>query len=723
MSMHGRERASCAVKSLVLRGAAIAAALLAGCASPQPGSARAAVPAAYTHSCLQCHGANLEGGEFGPPLKGEKFDAHWQNQTSAALLQYIATRMPPAGPGSLTTQTYTEIESYIRQSNDGWTEAAKSKVAVAGASAEEAERNARLFSAAIERDAIYTSTVAARTEMLGRVSVVSEQLLRNPPAGDWLHWRRTYEALGFSPLRQINKDNVHGLGSAWSWSLPPSVNEITPLVHDGVMFIASGAAVEALDAASGELLWQYQRLLPDEADGGRSARAKSLAILGERIYAPTADGHVVALEARTGKLIWDRAVIAPEQGARSGDADGSPFRLDSGPLAARGKIILGVSLGVTHGKGGAYIIALDAQTGNEAWRFNTIARPGQPGGGSWNAHPVEERYGAGVWTPGSYDPDLNLVYFGTGNTYATATLLQPDPQERPENLGLYTDSTLALDADTGKLAWYYQHMGRDVWDLDWAFEQSLLELPIAGRTRKLVVTGGKLAMFDAIDRATGEYVFSRDLGLQNVVQDIDPATGWKIINPAVQPEAGVAKLVCPYATSGRNWPATSINPETGVLYAPLTESCMNYTFTPGTAADTAAGGVDTRMEQRVRPDGDGKFGRLQAINLQTGRVLWTDRERAVPSSAILATAGGLLFNGNHDRQFRAYDDQTGAILWETRLNAAPASFPITYSVNGEQYVAVVTGGGSALEATRATLTPEIDTPAGNPVLFVFRLAR
>ena len=232
-----------------------------------------------------------------------------------------------------------------------------------------------------------------------------------------------------------------------------------------------------------------------------------------------------------------------------------------------------------------------------------------------------------------------------------------------------------------------------------------------------------MGLFDAVDRSTGEYVFSRDLGLQNVVQQIDPATGRKIINPAVQPEAGVTKLVCPYNTSGRNWPAAAINPDTGVLYVPLAESCMNHTFTPGSAADIAAGGVDTRMEQRVRPDTDGKFGRLQAINLQTGKVLWTDRERASPSSAVLATAGGLVFNGNHDRKFRAYDDQSGAILWETRLNAPPASFPITYSVNGEQYVAVVAGGGSALEATRATLTPEIDTPAGNPVLFVFKLPR
>jgi alcohol dehydrogenase (cytochrome c) len=714
--------------------------MLAACVSPRLSGMRASATsrgqqlgqAAYAHSCLRCHGTKLEGGEFGPPLKGAAFGARWHNQPGDALLQYIATKMPPAGPGSLNRQTYAVLETYIRQANAGLSSGAALAAAAAGAGlsdkaaaaqAEEAERNARLFSAAIERDAVYTATVARRTELLGDISTVSEQLLRTPPESDWLHWRRTYDALGYSPLKQINRDNVATLRTRWSWSLPPSVNEITPLVHDGVMFIASGASVEALNAATGERLWQYLRTLPDEADGGRTARAKCLAIFGDRIYAPTADGHVVALESRSGKLVWDHQVVTPEQGPRQGESDGSPFRLDGGPVIAKGKIILGVSLGVTHGKGGAYILALDAQSGQEVWRFDTVARPGQPGGNSWNGHPVDERYGAGVWTPGSYDPELNLVYFGTGNTYATATLLVPEPTERPENLGLYTDSTVALDADSGKLVWYYQHLGRDVWDLDWAFEQSLVTLPFAGRPRKLVVTGGKMALFDAVDRATGEYVFSRDFGLQNVVLDIDPKTGRKIINPEVQPEAGKTKLVCPYGTAGRNWPATSINPETGILFVPLAESCMNHTFTPGSAAETAAGGVDARMEQRVRPDSDGKFGRLQAINLQTGKVLWTQRQRATPSSAMLATGGGLVFSGDHDRQFRAYDEQTGAILWETRLSAAPSSFPITYTVNGEQYLAVVAGGGSALEATRATLTPEIDTSVGNPVLFVFKLPR
>ncbi len=655
-------------------------------------AATAPINDAYAHNCQLCHGANLEGGEFGPPLKGEKFEAHWKNLPTEALSNFIATKMPPSGPGSLGAETYADIERYIRQRRAG-----------------DAERNARLFSSVVEHDAAYDAAVAKRTELLSAMSTVSEELLRAPPDGDWLHWRRTYEALGYSKLKQINRGNVARLRTQWSWSLAPSENEITPLVHDGVIFISSGASVEALNAATGERLWQYLRLLPDVEDGGRAARAKCLAVLNDRIYVPTADGHVVALEIKTGKLVWDHAVIAPEQGPHKSDSDGSAFRLDGGPVIAKGKIILGVSRGVTHGKRGAYILALDAESGREMWRFDTIARHGQPGGDSWNGHPVDERYGAGVWTPGSYDPDLNLVYFGTGNTYATATLLVPDATERPENLGLYTDSTVALEADSGKLVWYYQHVGRDVWDLDWAFEQSLVTLPVAGRARRLVVTGGKMALFDAMDRATGEYVFSRDLGVQNVVIRIDPKTGRKTINPAVQPQAGVAKLVCPYSTAGRNWPSSAINPETGILYVPIAESCMNHTFTPGSASEIVAGGVDTRMEQRARPDGDGNFGRVQAISLPTGKVMWIQRQRATPSSAVLATAGGLVFRGR--------------ILWETRLSAAPSSYPITYTASGDQYVAVVAGGGNALEATRASLTPEIDVPVGNPVLFVFKVPR
>ncbi len=429
----------------------------------------------------------------------------------------------------------------------------------------------------------------------------------------------------------------------------------------------------------------------------------------------------MALAARTGKLLWDRQIFTTAQGARNGQAEGVALHLDGGPIVAKGKVVVGVSLGIANARGGCFIVALDAATGEEAWRFDTVAQPGQPGGDSWNGAPADQRYGAGVWTAGSYDPELNLVYFGTGNTYDTKTLLSPRQETGPWNYGLYTDSTLALDPDTGRLAWHFQHVHRDVWDLDWVFEQTLIDLPVDGRPRSLVVTGGKIALFDAMDRATGRFVFSRDLGVQNLVLSVDPRTGEKTINPALEPEPGKAKLLCPGSSGARSWPTTAYNPATHILYVPMIEDCADWTYQPRDAAATAAGGIDMRFVPRHMPDADGNFGRLEAINLATGQVVWTRRQRAAVASSMLATAGGIVFNGSVDRTFSAYDEMTGKVLWRARLNASPSSSPITYSVKGQQYVAVVTGGGGAFDAQGRGLNPEIDNPAGGTTLVVFKL--
>jgi alcohol dehydrogenase (cytochrome c) len=213
------------------------------------------------------------------------------------------------------------------------------------------------------------------------------------------------------------------------------------------------------------------------------------------------------------------------------------------------------------------------------------------------------------------------------------TLLQAHASKGESADGLYTNSTLALDPDTGKLAWHYQHMNRDVWDLDWVFEQTLVTVPVNGKPRNMVVTGGKIAMFDAVDRKSGEYLFSKDLGLQNIVTAVDPKTGKKTTDPALEPEAGKAKLLCPGSSGARSWPTTSFNPNTGILYVPMIEGCSDYTYAPRTAAETAAGGSDMRFSPRVRPDADGKFGRLQAIDLATQKVLWTRRQRAPVASS------------------------------------------------------------------------------------------
>ncbi|HEY5413170.1 MAG TPA: PQQ-binding-like beta-propeller repeat protein, partial [Caulobacteraceae bacterium] len=424
----------------------------------------------------------------------------------------------------------------------------------------------------------------------------------------------------------------------------------------------------------------------------------------------------------TGKPEWYHAVLRPEEATNKGRADGVSFHLDGGPIVAKGKVIFGVSLGTDTAKGGCFIVALDAKDGSEVWRFHTVAQPGEPGGDSWNGAPADQRFGGGVWTAGSYDPALNLVYFGVGNTYDAATLLEPRDGKVGPNDGLYTDSTLALDADTGKLAWHFQHVHRDVWDLDWVFEQSLVDLTIDGKPRKLVVTGGKIALFDALDRATGKYAFSRDMGLQNLVLAVDPKTGEKRLNPALAPEAGKSKFMCPSPLGARNWPATSIDPSTGMLYVPMVEFCTDYSYAPGSPQQTAAGGVDISFSGMLpRPDNDGRFSRLTAVNLKTGKVAWTRRQRAPLASATLATGGGIVFSGDRDRYFRALDETTGKTLWETRLNATPNSFPVTFAAGGQQYVAVTTGGGSSWDGATAAAGTEIVNPAGGATLWVFKL--
>lgn len=684
--------------------------------------------AAYARACLSCHGATLEGAQFGPPLKGTQFEAHWRGKSRAALSERIRTTMPPGGAGALSSQGYTDVEAFILQANGGAASAnaapgataPETQLPVSAPAPREGENTVATMMTPIWKaadDPLYQATLDSRKTRLGTLSPVTDAMLASPPPADWLMWRRTYDAMGFSPLRQITRSNVKRLRSAWSWQLPESGNEITPLVHDGVLFIYSGPIVQALDGATGELLWQYLRKLPDDANNGRSSRPKSIAIYGDKLFAATADGHLIALDARTGRLVWDQPIIVRD--ARPAVAR---LQLSGGPIVAGGKVIIGASLDVSTG-GGCFIVGLDADTGKESWRFHTIARPGEPGGDTWNGAPLEERFGGGVWTAGSYDPELDLVYFGIANTYTSATLLEPRPGASgvTANDGLYTDATVALQPATGKLVWHYQHHKRDVWDLDWVFEQTVVTLQVDGRPKKLVVTGGKAAVFDAVDAATGAFVFSSDLGVQNVFTAVDPVTGEKTLNPAIQPEAGKSKLVCPGNFGARNWPATALNPETKILYVPVMETCSNYVYAPGTAAQIAKGGVDMRYTARLAPGNDGKFGRIAALDLQKRQIVWTHRQRTPFAGSSLATAGGVLFNADLDRYFSAYDQATGKQLWRTRLGAPAESTPVTYSANGRQYVAVVAGSGSVLSAAGRGLVPELAAPIAGITLVVFEL--
>jgi alcohol dehydrogenase (cytochrome c) len=667
--------------------------------------ARAAVgEAVYGANCAACHGEKL-GGAFAPPLSGKAFKQKWDQQGGDAMLAFIKSSMPPAKPGGLDAKDYADVMRYILAKN-GLTMAAAAKTAESAPPKGKQESAGGAGDATLNQDGKYRAVTSARTATLGAMTPVTEAMLRQPPQDDWLNWRRTDDGFAFSPLDQINIGNANHIQLAWSLSLPAGTNQITPLVHDGVMFINSNGTVQALDVRDGEMLWKFTReAAPVTPAGPPTTQPRNMAIYGTNSVVPTLDNHMLALNMKTGAVLWDHLM----------EKSPGVLRMTGGPIVVHGKVIQGIS--GCSGAGypsGCMIIALDGATGKEVWRFNTIARPGQPGGDTWNGAPLSGRFGGSVWDAGTYDAELNLVYFGTGQTYHIAPLIQPKPVKEGSADALYTDTTLALNPDTGALVWHYQHHAREVWDLDWAFERTILTLPTAQGPTKMVVTFGKLGIGDALDAKTGRYLFSHDMGLQNLITAIDPQTGKKISDPALEPDAVKSKLICPFPAGARSWPATAYDPTTKTLYLPMFESCMEYLWKPGE-------GWDIQYTPLARADSDGNFGRVAALNLETRQTVWQQRRRAPQASAMLATAGGLIFEGSRDRWFRASASASGKVLWQARLDLTPNAFPISFAKDGTQYVSVTTGGGGPVDVSLQTLTPEVPSLGGATTLWVFKV--
>jgi len=663
--------------------------------------------ALYQSWCAQCHGANLDDGALGTPLRGPQFMQKYGGHNVGGLFEVAQTTMPQSNPGALPAADYASLVAYILRRND----------IVAGAAELPSDY------AALERMMIpaggfsfmafspYTAKPAIDVpRSLDHFTPVDDSTLASPPAGDWLTWRRGYDGQGFSPLDQINVRNVDDLRLVWSWTMPAGSNENVPLVRDGTMFVYGyGDILQALDAATGDLLWEYRHRLEN---GASPFHKRAIAIHGERIYVGTSDTHLVALDARTGEPVWD---------TRIGDFTGRET-INGGPLVARGVVMIGTTAtGVAAKRGGPQIVGLDEATGNVLWRRNTIPKPGEPGGDSWNGVPWDERTGASIWTAASFDAGTGLAYFGTGNTYDTGPLLYPDDDPNTTSDALYTNSTLAIRPETGELVWAFQHFPNDQWDLDWAFERQLVDLEIGGRQRRVSVTSGKIGIYEGVDAETGEFLFAIDLGLQNIVTEIDPRTGAKTINRDALPGDGKVHLVCPHGAGAKNFLPASFDQRNGILYVPLNEACMDVFPVPGGGTGALSSGVNWGI--RPRPDSDGLFGRLQAIDLKSGRNVWVVRQRAPQTSGVLATAGGLVFAGSLDRAFRAYDARDGRMLWETRLIDVSSSSPISFGVNGHQYIAIATGQGGFHASSFVPLVPELTSPPNRgAAIWVFALA-
>ena len=561
--------------------------------------------------------------------------------------------------------------------------------------------------------AVHAQTSA---DLVKSIRPVTDEMLRQPDPGDWLMWRRTYDGWGYSPLDQINKANVKELRPAWTWSLTNGATETTPIVHDGVLFIWNfGDKIQALNAATGDLIWEYKRDLPEKlvTAGGNNLAKRNMAIYGNNLVSATSDAHVIALDAKTGKIAWDYATADWSKG----------WRYTAGPFVADGVIIQGMTGCGNAQPGGCFITGHDPSNGKELWRVNTVAQPDQPGGDTWNGLPVESRFGASAWIAGSYDPDQKVVFYGVGQPYPWIAEMRGTKPEKPgmKSNALYSDSTLALDPKTGAMKWYHQYLQDDTWDLDYAYERLLVDLPFGGQPRKQVVTVGKLGIIESLDRTTGEWLWAKQTIPQNVVAKIDEKTGQKTINEAAIPHIGKTTVNCPADPGGRGWPATAYSPKTQMLYLPLNEFCSNTTPTPLDAGQAYTGGGRAIFARTLVPGSDGNVGRIDAVKLTDRTEAWSQRFRAPATGAVLPTGGGLVFAGAWDRMFRAYDDTTGQVLWQIKTNNAINGFPVAYSVGGKQYVAIATGNGSSQARSLATLTPEIGTPDGGSVLWVFAL--
>jgi alcohol dehydrogenase (cytochrome c) len=548
---------------------------------------------------------------------------------------------------------------------------------------------------------------------------VTNEMLENPPDEDWLLWHRTQNHWGYSPLDQINKENVADLQLVWARGMEPGIQEGTPIVHDGVMYLPNpGGVIQALDAATGDLVWEYRRVMPDDLAEYASINetTRNIGIYEDKIIYVSADSYLIALDARTGAVAWETQIADYKQGNMQ----------SSGPMIANGKAFTGRSCQPRGGPETCFITAHDLATGEELWRTFTIPRPGDPGYDTWSNIPYESRWHVGSWITPSYDPELNTVYVGTSVTspYAKYTMGAEDQDAE----FLYQTSTLALDADTGAIKWYQQHI-RDQWDLDHPFERVLVDTAIAPKADEVpwinpnvvpgkeykVLTGipGKTGIFYSIDRETGEFLWARPTVEQNTVVDIDPATGRATMNPDLFYTASEQEhMIC----RGKDWPFGTYSPLTNAMYYPLLNMC-GFHATIGDEPDVEEMG-QMSIRSAIAP-GYEDFGTVKAISVETGALLWDYQQRAGVLS-VMSTGGGLLFGGDYEGKFRAFDQETGDILWESKLGTPTGGYPISYAVDGRQYVAT-TVGPFLIVGGRLATTPEIKPSMTANYLFVFAL--
>ena len=538
-------------------------------------------------------------------------------------------------------------------------------------------------------------------------SPVSQERLLNPEPENWLMFRRTYDGWGYSPLDQINAGNVQQLTPVWAFSTGITEgHQAPPVVNDGVMFITTpGAQVYALDARTGEQLWRYRRQLPFDLMQLHPTN-RGVGLHEDKVLVATVDAFVVALNARTGEVEWETAV----EDYRNG------YYLTLAPLVADGHVMVGVSGGEFGIRG--FVIALDADTGEEVWKTYTIPAPGEFGNDTWPGDSWRTG-GAPVWVTGTYDPELNLSFWGTGN---------PGPwigDVRPGD-NLYTNSVLAIDVRTGALRGYHQYHWNGSWDWDEVSPPILMDLQRDGRTVKALVHAGRNGYLWELERTADGigFVDARPYVAQNVFTAIDPATGRPAYDPEHKPETGRPAYFCPSLSGGKNWPPAAYSPQTGYLYIPANENLCSTLAGEEVIYRAGQRFVGADIQLHVAEGAD-HIGELQAWDMATGERVWTHEFELNNWGPVLATGGGLVFlGGTPDRYFRAFDATTGEVLWQQRTNSGITGVPSSYSVDGVQYVAVQSGWGVDAQRMLGRIDANLGITTAVPqggVLWVFAL--